>query len=123
MNTSGKTVVDSPEWMFNSELGYEVDQAFAKLHFKFTGQREYTFLNQGDVDGFSVVNLSAGYRFGQMGMIKDLTAQLDIANLLDEDYISTVGSGGFGNADLAGTAQTLLTGAPRQMFLSIKAAF
>ena len=123
VNTSGKTVVDSPEWMFNSELGYEVDKAFAKLHVKFTGEREYTFLNQGSVDSFTVMNLSAGYRFGEMGMLKDLTAQIDIANLLDEDYISTVGSGGFGNSDLAGTAMTLLPGAPRQLFLSLKAAF
>ncbi len=123
VNTSGKTVVDSPEWMFNSEIGYEVDKTFAKLHMKFTGEREYTFLNQGSVDSFSVVNLSAGYRFGEMGMFKELTAQLDVANLLDEDYISTVGSGGFGNSDLTGTAMTLLPGAPRQLFLSLKAAF
>jgi iron complex outermembrane recepter protein len=123
VNTSGKTVVDSPEWMFNSELGYEVDKTFAKLHMKFTGEREYTFLNEGSVDSFSVVNLSAGYRFGEMGMFKELTAQLDVANLLDEDYISTVGSGGFGNSDLTGTAMTLLPGAPRQLFLSLKAAF
>ena len=123
VNTSGKTVVDSPEWMFNSEIGYEVDKTFAKLHMKFTGEREYTFLNEGSVDSFSVVNLSAGYRFGEMGMFKELTAQLDVANLLDEDYISTVGSGGFGNSDLTGTAMTLLPGAPRQLFLSLKAAF
>ena len=90
---------------------------------KFTGEREYTFLNEGSVDSFSVVNLSAGYRFGEMGMFKELTAQLDVANLLDEDYISTVGSGGFGNSDLTGTAMTLLPGAPRQLFLSLKAAF
>ncbi|MES3007122.1 MAG: TonB-dependent receptor [Pseudomonadota bacterium] len=123
INTSGKTVVDSPEWMFNSELSYEVDKTFAKLHLKYTGEREYTFLNQGSVEAFSVVNLSAGYRFGEMGMFKELTAQVDVANLLDEDYISTVGSGGFGNSDLTGTAQTLLPGAPRQLFLSLKAAF
>ena len=109
--------------MFNSEIGYEVDKTFAKLHMKFTGEREYTFLNEGSVDSFSVVNLSAGYRFGEMGMFKELTAQLDVANLLDEDYISTVGSGGFGNSDLTGTAMTLLPGAPRQLFLSLKAAF
>jgi iron complex outermembrane receptor protein len=123
VNTSGKTVVDSPEWMFNSELGYDVEQAFAKLHLKFTGEREYTFLNQGSVDSFTVLNLSAGYRFGEMGMLKDLTAQIDIANLLDEEYISTVGSGGFGNSDLAGTAMTLLPGAPRQLFFTLKAGF
>jgi iron complex outermembrane receptor protein len=123
VNTSGKTVVDSPEWMFNSEVSYETDQLFAKLHFKYTGEREYTFLNEGNVDAFSVVNLSAGYRFGNLGMLKELTAQVDVTNLLDKDYISTVGSGGFGNSDPSGTAQTLLPGAPRQMFLSLKASF
>lgn len=123
VNTSGKTVVDSPEWMFNSEVSYETEQLFAKLHFKFTGDREYTFLNEGNVDAFGVLNLSAGYHFGDLGMLKELTAQVDVANLLDEEYISTVGSGGFGNSDVAGTAQTLLPGAPRQMFLSLKASF
>lgn len=123
VDTSGKTVVDSPEWMFNSEVSYETEQLFTRLHFKYTGEREYTYLNQGNVDAFSVVNLSAGYRFGDLGMLKELTAQVDVSNLLDEDYISTVGSGGFGNSDLAGTAQTLLTGAPRLMFFSLKASF
>jgi len=56
-------------------------------------------------------------------MLKAVTAQVDVANLLDKDYISTVGSGGFGNSDLAGTAQTLLPGAPRQLFFSLKASF
>lgn len=123
VNTSGKTVVDSPEWMFNSELGYETGSLFAKLHLKYTGEREYTFLNQGNVDSFSIVNLSAGYRFADLGMLKELTAQVDVANLFDEDYISTVGSGGFGNADPNGTAQTLLPGAPLQMFFTLKALF
>jgi len=46
-----------------------------------------------------------------------------VANAFDEDYISTVGSGGFSNSDAAGTAQTLLPGAPRQVFFTLKAAF
>ena len=123
VNTSGKTVVDSPEWMFNSEFGVESERQFLKVHFKFTGEREYTFLNQGNVDSMTVVNLSAGYRLGAVGLLKELTAQFDVANLFDEDYISTVGSGGFGNADLNGSAQTLLPGAPRQLFFSLKASF
>lgn len=123
VNTSGKTVVDSPEWMFNSEFGVESERQFVKVHFKYTGEREYTFLNQGNVDSMTVVNLSAGYRFGDLGVLKELTAQVDVANIFDADYISTVGSGGFGNADLNGTAQTLLPGAPRQMFFSLKASF
>lgn len=123
VNTAGKTVVDSPEWMYNSEVSYEMERMFAKVHLKYTGERQYTFLNQGSVESATIVNVSAGYRFGNLGMLKELTAQVDLTNLMDRDYISTVGSGGFGNSDPNGTAQTLLPGAPRQLFLSLKAAF
>lgn len=120
---SGKTVVDSPEVMFNSELGLELDRAFAKLHFKHTGERYFTYSNDGSVDSYNILNLSVGYRFPDLGALKELTAQLDITNLTDEDYIATVGSGGFANSDPNGTAQTLLPGAPRQAFFSLKAQF
>ncbi|MDP2285004.1 MAG: TonB-dependent receptor, partial [Pseudohongiella sp.] len=123
VNTAGKTVVDSPEWMFNSVVSYEMERAFAKVHLKYTGDREYTFLNEGSVESSTIINVSAGYRFGNLGMLKELTAQVDLTNLIDREYISTVGSGGFGNSDPNGTAQTLLPGAPRQLFLSLKAAF
>ena len=58
--------------------------------------------------------------------VKDVqTNQLlaNVTNLTDEDYISTIGSGGFAKADPTGTAQTILPGAPRQFFLSVKKAF
>lgn len=120
---AGKTVVDSPEFMFNSELGFELDRAFAKLHLKHTGERYYTYTNDGSVDAYTLANLSLGYRFADLGALKELTAQLDITNLTDEDYIATVGSGGFSNTDPNGTAQTLLPGAPQQVFFSLKALF
>jgi len=123
VRTAGKTVTDSPEWMYTSELGLEMESVFAKLNFKYTGERQYTYLNEGSVSSFSIVNLSLGYRFGDLGFASDLTAQLDVTNLTDKDYIATVGSGGFSNSDLNGTAQTLLPGAPRQVFFSLKAAF
>jgi len=52
-----------------------------------------------------------------------LTLQGSVTNATDELYISTVGSNGFVNADPNGTAQTLLRGAPRQYFISLKAKF
>ncbi|MES2626865.1 MAG: TonB-dependent receptor, partial [Pseudomonadota bacterium] len=95
VRTSGKTAVDSPEFMFTSELGLETESVFAKLNFKYTDERQYTYLNEGSVPSFTMLNLSLGYRFGDLGMVQELTAQLDVTNLLDKDYISTVGSGGF----------------------------
>ena len=56
-------------------------------------------------------------------MLEGLEVQANITNLMDEDYISTIGSGGFAKADPTGTAQTILPGAPRQFFVSVKKAF
>lgn len=123
IRTSGKTVTDAPELMLTTELGYDTTTMFAKLSYKYTSERQYTYLNEGAVSSFGLMNLAVGYRFGDLGFASDLTAQLDVTNLLDKDYISTVGSGGFGNSDLTNTAQTLLPGAPRQLFISLKAAF
>ncbi len=123
VEVSGKTVVDSPEILFNSELGVEMDRFFARLHLKHTGDRYYTFLNEGEVDAFTLVNLSVGYRLPDLGFLKEVTAQLDVNNLTDKEYISTVGSGGFSNSDPNGTGQTILPGAPRQVFFSVKGAF
>jgi iron complex outermembrane receptor protein len=56
-------------------------------------------------------------------MFEELTVQAAVTNITDKFYISTVGSNGFVNADPNGTAQTLLRGAPRQVFVSLKAKF
>ena len=46
--------------------------------------------------------------------------QVNIENLFDENYVSTVGSNGFG---ANGDNQTLLPGAPRAVFFTLKKAF
>jgi iron complex outermembrane receptor protein len=64
-----------------------------------------------------------GYRFTDLGFVKDLTLQGSVTNATDELYISTIGSNGFVNADPSGTTQTLLVGAPQQYFVTLKARF
>jgi hypothetical protein len=44
-------------------------------------------------------------------------SKLNVTNLFDKDYISTIGTNGFGNI---GDNQTLLNGAPRQIFATLK---
>jgi iron complex outermembrane receptor protein len=56
-------------------------------------------------------------------MFEEFSVQAAVTNIADKFYISTVGSNGFVNADPNGTAQTLLRGAPRQVFVSVKAKF
>ena len=69
------------------------------------------------------MNAGIGYRFSKLGFIEQLSIQADLTNLTDEEYFSTIDSNGFANSDPNGTTQTLLLGAPRQYFLSVKAKF
>jgi iron complex outermembrane receptor protein len=55
--------------------------------------------------------------------IEEFVIQADATNLTDEYYFSTIDSNGFVVSDPNGTAQTLLAGAPRQYFVSLKARF
>lgn len=119
----GKQVVDAPKVLIKSELAWDNGTFFARVDGNYTGKRYYTYLNQGGVNAQTLFNGSAGYRFRNAGLFEELTLQGAVSNIADEFYISTIGSGGFTNADPAGTAQTLLRGAPRQFFVTLKARF
>lgn len=116
---SGKTVVNAPRQLFNTEVSYEGGPVFARLGAKYTGKRYYTYLNDNGVPSFWLANLSAGYKLKSLGWAKELSLQLNVTNLFDKQYISTIGTNGFQASDPNGTAQTLLTGAPRQFFLTL----
>jgi iron complex outermembrane receptor protein len=116
---SGKQVVDAPKTMFSTELNYENAAWFARLGGKFTDKRYYTYQNDGQVPSFWVATLSSGYKLKSLGMLKDVSLQLNVNNLFDKRYFSTIGSNGFGTSDPTGTSQTLLAGAPRQVFLTL----
>ena len=119
----GKQVVDTPQMLLKSELTYDNGAFFASANVNYTDERFYTYLNQGSVDAYSLVNLGAGYRFRGFGAFEELLIQLDATNVTDKQYYSTIDSNGFTETDPNGTWQSLLLGAPRQFFLSAKAKF
>jgi iron complex outermembrane receptor protein len=122
--TKDKTVVNTPKNIFKGEISFEQGGFYSKLGVAHTGERYYTYENiGGQVDSTTVADLTLGYRFDGETWGKGLEIQANITNLTDEDYISTIGSGGFMNNDPNGTGQTVLTAPPRQFFVSIKKAF
>lgn len=116
---SGKTVANAPKQLFTTELSYDGGPWFARLGAKYTGKRYYTYLNDNGVDAFWLANLSAGYKLKSLGWAKELSLQVNVTNLFDKQYISTVGSNGFAASDPKGTMGTLLAGAPRQVFFTL----
>ena len=117
--TAGKTVADAPNQMFKSSLGYDNGSLFGNFGLDYMSKRYYTYLNDGAVPERTLFNLSGGLRTKSLGFVSEATVQLGVSNLFDKKYVSTIGSNGFSNSDPTGTAQTLLVGAPRQLFLTL----
>lgn len=122
--TKGKTVVNTPKNIFKGEIAFDQDGFFGKLGVAYTDKRYYTYENIGGLaPSTTVADLTLGYRFAEEGWGKGLEVQVNVTNLTDKDYISTIGSGGFVNSDAAGETMTVLPAAPRQVYLSVKKRF
>ncbi len=110
---SGKQVVDAPAVLMHTELAYDDKHWFARLAGHYTARRYYTFTNDGQVAPFTVWDLGAGIHHGT------LTVQANIGNLFNQRYFSTIGSNQFTASDPHGLFATMLTGAPRELFITI----
>jgi iron complex outermembrane receptor protein len=121
--TAGKHVVDAPDTMFKSSLGYDDGSLFGTFGGDYMSKRYYSYTNDASVSSRTLFNASAGYRFKAISFVKESSVQLNVTNLTNERYISTIGSNGFVNSDPTGIAQTLLTGAPREFTVTFGAKF
>lgn len=117
--TAGKTVVNSPRSLAKGEISWDDKAFFARLAASYTSKRYYSYENDAAVGGFVVFDASLGYRFTQ-GILNGITLQANATNLFDRKYVSSIGTNGFANR---GDSQTLLAGAPRQVFVTLKGAF
>lgn len=114
---SGKTVVDSPRFLYKTDLTYQSERYFFRLNADYMSSRYFTYTNDESVEPRWIFNFSAGNSFGKVGILSDISINFNIYNLLDEKYISTMGTGGF---TASGDNQTLQVGAPRQLFVTLK---
>ena len=117
---SGKTVLDTPKHLLNAEASFDNGDWFAKVSAHYFSKRYYTYTNDQSVGAAATIDLSAGYRFNGEGWMNGLEIQGNITNLFDKDYVSTMGTNGFG---YSGDSQTLQTAAPRQVFVTVRKTF
>lgn len=117
--TKGKSVVDTPKHLLRGELSYDGDSVFGRVGVNYMSKRYFTYLNDQSVPGRALVDATIGYRLN-IGQRQPVEVQLNAVNLFDKRYVATIGSNGFG---FSGDNQTLLAGAPRQIFATLKAGF
>ncbi|MEQ1497589.1 MAG: TonB-dependent receptor [Novosphingobium sp.] len=117
--TAGKSVVDSPKHLLHGEVAYDDGTVFGRLAAGYMSKRFFTYTNDRWVDGRTIVDASLGFRF-KLPQGQKVELQMNVTNLFDLEYVSTIGSNGFGNS---GDNQTLLAGAPRQIFATLRFEF
>lgn len=128
VNTKDKHVQDAPSLLGNATLSYTNKKFSASFGGRFVSERYFTYTNdlkvagdgQGKVPAYVLSDLSARYDIGRIGALRSLEVQLNMNNVFDKRYIATMGSNGYG---AFGDNQTLLTGAPRQLFLTLSTTF
>lgn len=118
--TAGKTVVDSPKHMLKGEIVYDQYGFTARVGADYMSKRYFTYLNDQFVPARLTMDASIGYRFGGDGALHGVSITGNVTNLTDKKYIATIGSNGF---TALGDNQTLLAGAPRQFFVTVKKGF
>jgi iron complex outermembrane receptor protein len=118
--TKGKTVPDNPEHMIKGEAVYNDGQFLARVGADYMSKRYFTYLNDQSVKGRVLVDATIGYTIRGEGFLDGLGIEGSVTNLTDIDYVGTIGSNGFG---VSGDNQTLLAGAPRQFFVTLRKGF
>lgn len=118
--TKGKLAVDAPMHLAKAHVDYARDGVFGRLALSYLSHRYFTFENDQAIPAQFLADLTAGYRFSGPGWREGLELQVNVTNLFDARYISTIGSNDF---PVRGDAQTLLAGAPRQVFVTVRKGF
>ncbi|MBO1326683.1 TonB-dependent receptor [Acetobacter sp. TBRC 12305] len=120
----GKQVVAMPRNLANVKLGYDDGSIWGNINMQFQDKRTYTYTNDSWVPANDIFNLNVGYRYhGSSPILRGVDAQINVTNLFDKRYVSTVGSQGFQFTDPQHTFATLLAGAPRMVFFTVRKHF
>jgi iron complex outermembrane receptor protein len=118
---AGNTVVDSPKNIANLNLVYDNTHFYARGNLNYMSKRYFTYSNDQSVPGHALLDATIGYRFGGEGtLMGGWSIEGSVTNITDKQYVSTIGSNGYG---FAGDGQTLLVGAPRQWFATLRKDF
>lgn len=124
LQTKGKKQVETPEQMFSLRASYKFNDVFsAGVQGKYTGERWVTDVNDLKVDAFTVVDLDARFDFSTLGL-EGTYLQLNVTNLFDEQYYSTLGTRASATPGQLGYSRPFAgVGAPRTVMASIRYSF
>ncbi len=136
--TAGKTLVETPDWTFSARADWDVTENLSVgLQAKYVGERFATDVNDEISDAYTVADLDVRYDLTDTFGIRGAYVQLNVNNLLDEDYLGNISTGAnalpvvrttdprvpVANATAAGFGRTYSLGSPRNVQVTLGLKF
>jgi iron complex outermembrane receptor protein len=119
IETAGKQLVETPEWMFTLRADIDVTpNCRAGIQAKKVDDRFGTDLNTEVAAGYTVIDLDVSYTFN-FNDDRSAEIQLNVSNLTDEEYYGNISSG----TGLGTSVGFYSIGAPRTIMGSVKFEF
>ena len=124
--TNGKSYTLVPKYMLGASVQYSVGPFYGRVKAKYTGKQWATLMNDEEVPAYTTADFDAGYKFADMGFVKNPLVRLNISNIFNEKYRNP-SSGSVTNATAVGSraAQTVFyyLGAPRLVSVTLSGDF
>jgi iron complex outermembrane receptor protein len=132
--TAGKTLVETPDWTYSARIDWEPIQNLALgLQAKYVGERFATDVNDEISPSYTVVDFDARYDMSEYVGLRGAYLQLNITNLLDEEYLGNISTGSNAQSVVTnpdprvtpwtGSARTYSLGSPRTAVISLGLKF
>ncbi|NHO32789.1 TonB-dependent receptor [Acetobacter sp. LMG 1636] len=132
-NTRNRQVVGYPRFMYKTRLSYDWHNLQTYIDAQYYGRRSFDYVGDYQIAPYWMSDLGLSYTFHNIGVgtgnrfsVHRLVLSFNIYNLANTKYVSTMGQNGYtmSNADDAAfNNQSILLGAPRQFFGSVRAEF
>jgi iron complex outermembrane receptor protein len=90
LEADGNQVVDTPEWLVKAGLIWNTGSFEMVPMLRYIGSRYSDLENKDEVDAATVLDLRMSYTLPNILKSKEMKLSLELNNLLDEEYISSI---------------------------------
>jgi iron complex outermembrane receptor protein len=129
--TRGKQMVESPHWIASIGGRYDNGRFFAEVTGKYVAPQYTTLMNDQTMPGYETVDLALGYKLPDYGALKKPVIRLNMTNIGNKSYISSVATvatnavatKGLNGATIAAGTPLYYIGAPLAVMLTLSTSF
>ncbi|ADC62604.1 TonB-dependent receptor [Allochromatium vinosum] len=115
LDTKGKQVVDTPEWMARAGLIYRIGGFELRPVLRYLGERHGDSRHAESIDAVLLADLTLSYSTERLWPGRTLKASLELTNLFDEDYVAVINA----SDDSQGGSASYYPGAPFTAMLTL----